>query len=269
MRSRAFTLIELLVVIAIVALLIGILLPALGRARTSARMLKCQINIRQIETAHQLYMNANKDLFVDAGLAHGGVTTLQGVRRAWPFALAEYYGAPLVIRSPGDTSPFWAISQGGTREGLTLQELIDQFTSGQTPDIRRLTRWTSYGLNNYVTRSRGPGFDLSREPYDRLSKVARPTDTVHFLLMTEGQDGSDFALSDHTHAEGWSDAGANAAPTLAARQVETNAWGGTRKTWDAQSNYGFLDGHVSPLRFHGVYRDYRHNRFWPDADSNP
>ena len=74
-RSRhlhAFTLIELLVVISIIALLIGILLPALGAARESARAVLCQTHVKNISTAFVAYGTDNKQFW--AGWARLGMS---------------------------------------------------------------------------------------------------------------------------------------------------------------------------------------------------
>ena len=60
-RSGGFTLIELLVVISIIALLIGILLPAIGAARTVARSMGCLSNMRQMGLMENMYANDNDE----------------------------------------------------------------------------------------------------------------------------------------------------------------------------------------------------------------
>ena len=62
-RRAGFTLVELLVVIGIIALLVGILLPTLGRARQAARDVQCASNIRQLATSMILYSAENEGAF--------------------------------------------------------------------------------------------------------------------------------------------------------------------------------------------------------------
>ncbi|MCW5769131.1 MAG: type II secretion system protein [Phycisphaeraceae bacterium] len=271
MRTRAFTLIELLVVIAVIALLVGILLPSLGAARRAAQSVKCLSNIRQLAVAHTLYTDDHKGRFIDAGLDHGGLGDLD---KAWPFTLREYAGGTIALRSPLDRSRFWPESEGGLHPGVSLTTaaalLADDDPSNDPPSAS-LSRWTSYGLNNYVTASKHPPSSIMRQKaYDELHRIPRPHATVHFLPMTLGDSdpitsSGTFARSDHVHAEDWENAGPEAAAAYAATQMQLNLHHGKPESFEAKAGYGFLDGHAEVRSFRSLYRSFEDNNFYPET----
>lgn len=97
---KGFTLVELLVVISIVALLIAVLLPALGKARDTARIIQCASNERQMGVAFMIYANedANYSLPHNSSLAHGNdaLDTSRGdvtYNAWWMMDISQYMGA--------------------------------------------------------------------------------------------------------------------------------------------------------------------------------
>jgi len=249
--AEGFTLVELLAVVAIVALLAGILLPALSGARRQAITVQCLSNIRQLALAQAAYANDRNGQLVDYGLNHGAPSLDENL--SWVKALQEYYESPLVLRSPADESPHWPIVEpDGTETGTPV------------PDSGGLRyRRTSYGLNEHVTPRPPLDPETGRaHRFDNMFKVPQGAVTVQWVMMTYT---GPFAGSDHVHVFNWwiGDFLPDAPPGVAATQVQTDAHGGPEKSWGSRSNYGYLDGHAETVEFRGVYRTNRRNQFDP------
>jgi len=99
--KQAFTLVELLVVIGIIAVLIGILLPALSKARAQANIVACSSNLRQLSVCMLMYEQDNKGKLIPEWTA----------APLWPYLLKPYFG-----KLPGQTT----VAKTETRDKILL-----------------------------------------------------------------------------------------------------------------------------------------------------
>lgn len=228
----AFTLVELLVVIGIIALLVGILLPVVSRARQSAEVVKCLANMQSLARGQALYAAAYGNQLVTAG---DGAYHTQGT---WIGLLEDMMGQPMVRRCPSDNSPYFS-----------------EPIPGSAPAVYRVT---SYAINNYVSPTHAPP---GVTPIKKITQVRRSSAIVQFAELAER--GS-YAAADHLHAQHFYDSSLpDITVELIGEQMPIGRHGGSRFDWKSRLNYAFLDGHAETLMLRDAYADPYQNLFDP------
>jgi prepilin-type N-terminal cleavage/methylation domain-containing protein/prepilin-type processing-associated H-X9-DG protein len=202
--TRGFTLVELLVVIGIIALLISILLPALGRARESANNLKCKAQIRQFIQLMQLHANDHKGFMPLVGLIESTNGNFDTSSTAIDPKMTHYEfyqngNANYALGLPGSFAKYMGVDLD-TSSGAKVQQQLDTGffhrmfvcpsdkeggTIGYTIGNPTLTVQLSYAFNEAALGWSDPGFSDGSKLGRKRANTAKFVHPSDLMLVTD------------------------------------------------------------------------------------
>ena len=171
LRKKGFTLIELLVVISIIALLVSILMPALGKARKQAKKTVCLSNVRSFAMAFTVYAASNEDRIVPLYLRAEG--------KFWTEILQDWYEAddlrlcPEAEQLKSPETEFAHENLGIGNYGEPFKAWYHYHTNGPNEGV---IYPGSYGTNGWVHKGEGQTWGFAYENHWGKMGVKNSTD---------------------------------------------------------------------------------------------
>jgi prepilin-type N-terminal cleavage/methylation domain-containing protein/prepilin-type processing-associated H-X9-DG protein len=261
MKRNAFTLIELLVVVSLIALLMAMLLPALGNARESARRVVCASQLRQQALASAGY-SAESSGHVIYAAADNALASVDTNGISFDDLLKPYLGIPLSR----------ARMQAGNLSGAELSRVFicpserwataklgvqTRTYSGNVRIIGQLNNWGATFTQPHrptLNPNRSIASLTGRPGQARLSMIAQPAQAMQVSENisnhgNEGRQGWAGHIAARIQAPLHNNQYQSQLSLHASPITETPSWNEmARQLHDGRFNYAFLDGHASLMR---------------------